>query len=366
MPGNVVIYRLGSLGDAVVSLPLFKLAARGFPDARRILLTNSPIEVTPVANSIVDNMGIIHETIAYRNSMRDLRELWLLNRRISHLRPEALIYMTARFSPAHVFRDIMFFRACGIRHIIGAPTTEDLRLSKYDPTTGLWEREAVRLARCLSSLGDARLADRGSWSLDLTEGERAVADDHLRNWNGGESFICVSAGAKLQAKDWTIENWTAAMAQLSARYPDLGAAFLGAGSERQRADALCSVWRGPKLNLCGKLTPRVSASVIERAKLFLGHDSGPMHLAAAVHTPIVAIFSARARPGIWFPNQEGAEIFYRNVSCSNCNLKVCTIEKKRCLTSITPEQVTTACCRKLEPHKPTMPAALIANISRRQ
>jgi heptosyltransferase-3 len=236
-------------------------------------------------------------------------------------------------------------------------------LSKYYPTTGLWEREAVRLARCLSFLGDARLADRGSLFLDLTEEERAAADDHLRNWNGGESFICVSAGAKLRAKDWTIENWTA---QLLAHYPDLGAAFLGAGSERQRAAALCSVCRGPKLNLCGKLTPRVSAGVIERAKLFLGHDNGPMHLAAAVHTPIVAIFSARARPGIWFPNQEKAEIFYRDVSCSNCNLKVCTIEKKKCLTSITPEQVTTACCRKLESHKLTIPAALIANISWRQ
>jgi ADP-heptose:LPS heptosyltransferase len=55
------------------------------------------------------------------------------------------------------------------------------------------------------------------------------------------------------------------------------------------------------MNLCGKLTPRESAAVMQRATLFAGHDSGPMHLAAAVGTPCVAMFGDFNPPKKWHP-----------------------------------------------------------------
>jgi len=52
------------------------------------------------------------------------------------------------------------------------------------------------------------------------------------------------------------------------------------------------------VNLCGRLSPRETAAVIERARVFLGPDSGPMHLAASVRVPSVIAFSAAAFPDL--------------------------------------------------------------------
>ena len=50
--------------------------------------------------------------------------------------------------------------------------------------------------------------------------------------------------------------------------------------------------------------------MLHRAVLFLGHDSGPMHLAAAVGTPCVVVFSASNRPGAWYPCGDHHKVFY--------------------------------------------------------
>src|SRR3990167_5361090 len=67
---------------------------------------------------------------------------------------------------------------------------------------------------------------------------------------------------------------------------------------------------GKKINLCGKLSVRETAAVIECAQLFIGHDSGPMHLASAVKTPSVAIFSRHAKPGCWYPLGQHHKVLY--------------------------------------------------------
>ncbi len=64
-----------------------------------------------------------------------------------------------------------------------------------------------------------------------------------------------------------------------------------------------------------------------------------MHLAAAVGTPCVAIFSARKPPRLWFPHGPRHRILFHEVSCMGCKLETCIVERKRCLTSITIQEV---------------------------
>src|ERR1700759_4726225 len=59
--GRVLIYRIGSLGDTIVALPCFHLIQRKYPNAERVLLTNSPIHAkAPAADAILANTGLIH------------------------------------------------------------------------------------------------------------------------------------------------------------------------------------------------------------------------------------------------------------------------------------------------------------------
>ena len=116
-----------------------------------------------------------------------------------------------------------------------------------------------------------------------------------------------------------------------------------------RSDALLAHWKGPHLNTCGRVDPRVSAALMERAALFLGNDSGPMHLAAAVDTPAVAVFSRHARPGIGFPLGDRHRIFYPGLSWSGGRPPVeRTVGAEKAIDSIPADQVVEACLGFLE------------------
>jgi ADP-heptose:LPS heptosyltransferase len=64
-----------------------------------------------------------------------------------------------------------------------------------------------------------------------------------------------------------------------------------------------------------------------------------MHLAASVQTPCVAIFAARNLPRVWFPYGDRHRILYHHVNCQGCGLETCIVEKKKCITSITVDEV---------------------------
>jgi ADP-heptose:LPS heptosyltransferase len=64
-----------------------------------------------------------------------------------------------------------------------------------------------------------------------------------------------------------------------------------------------------------------------------------MHLAAAVQTRCVAVFSARNPPGVWFPYGTQHRVLYRRVDCEGCRLNTCIVQKKKCILSITVDEV---------------------------
>jgi heptosyltransferase III len=241
-------------------------------------------------------------------------------------------------------RDANFFRLCGIRRMIGIPVTEEMQQNRVSLADEALEFESERIARNISELGDACLSDPASWSLHLTAAEHSRAREVLTPAEG-RALIAVSIGTKLQANDWGPENWRKLLRQLALLYPGHCLALTGAASDVEASEFIAEGWRqasssaGPALNLCGVLTPRESAAVFAQALVFVGHDSGPMHLAAAVQTPCVAIFAARNKPRVWFPYGKQHRVVYHRTDCWGCGLETCTVERKKCLTSITVEEV---------------------------
>jgi heptosyltransferase III len=339
---RLLIFRLGSLGDTVVALPCFRLIARRFPDAERHLLTVLPVsdKAAPI-ESVLGGSGLVHGVMRYPVGLRDPAALLALGRRIRAFRPDLLIYLAEPRGRAAVWRDVMFFRLSGAKRILGAPLGEELRRNRTLPD-GTWEAEASRLARCLEPLGDAATERRESWDLALTEAERSAAAEALAGWPGARGFIALSIGTKFAVNDWGDENWRETLVDLGLRRPGLGLVTLGVAGEAARSQAIAVAWPGPRLDLCGRLGVRESAALLARARLFLGHDSGPMHLASAVGTPVVAVFSARNRPGIWFPQGAGHRVLYRQTPCFGCGLAECTHYRKMCIASIAPQEVVAA------------------------
>lgn len=343
MTERVLIYRLGSLGDTVVALPAFHLVARAFPNAERRLLTAAiaNAKAVPVADMLTGT-GLVHNTILYPLGLRDFRALWRLARAIRAWRADMLVYLAEPRGKWATRRDLLFFRLCGIRRVIGAPTNDDLLHHRHDPARDIWESEIARLGRCLAPLGDIALDDPANWDMHFSPAERAEAAAAFDGVSA-PGFIAFSIGAKISVKDWGDDNWRPVLAHLARRWPDFGLILIGAGDERDRAGALAKDWPGPVINLCGRLKPRASALAIARARLFLGHDTGPMHMAAAVGVPAVSVFAGHAKPGVWFPHGVRHRPLYHRTHCFGCRLDVCTQYAKQCILSIRPDRVIAAC-----------------------
>lgn len=340
---RVLVYRLGSLGDTLVALPSLHLVAKAFPNAERRLLTNMPVAArAPAAAAVLGDSGLIHTYERYPLHLRRPSSLLGLLLRLRRFRPEVIIYLKATADIFTVRRDAWFLKRTGATRIIGLPLTEKYHRPSISPD-GSEETEASRLARTIDQLGTIATNEAASWDLMLNPAELAIADEALAPI-GDLPFFAVSVGTKVQAKDWGLQNWQALLQCLAQQYPGYGIVFAGAAEENRSSEFAALPWRavtgsGPVVNLCGLLSPRETAASFRKAVAFIGHDSGPMHLAAVAGTPTVAIFSARNKPRTWFPTCHYQRVLYHRVDCWGCGLEICTEQKKKCILSITVQEV---------------------------
>jgi ADP-heptose:LPS heptosyltransferase len=170
-------------------------------------------------------------------------------------------------------------------------------------------------------------------------------------------MLVLSIGTKLDVNHWGMANWSALVREL-ANLPEIERLVcIGAPDEFTDSEVLRRHWPRESYNFCGRLSPRQSAAVLAGAILFVGHDSGPMHLAAAVDVPIVAIFSSRNLPGLWFPLSARKHVHYTMIACRGCGRLRCDDRDKECIRSISVAEVFISCVAALN----VQPKATTAN-----
>ncbi len=317
---TLLIYRLGSLGDTLVSLPCFHKIAERFPTARRLVLTNRPISrAAPRLLDILDGTGLVHGAIEYDLSLRSPSALVGLRSRLRSTGADTLCYLAAPRGRMRLWRDLAFFRLCGIKRVIGAPLTADLRQTRIDPGSEEIEYECERLARCIAELGPLDLDRRSAWDLRLSVDEQNEASEALAPL-ANRPFIAVNMGGKWAENDWGEPKWRELFAFLSREWASFGIAVVGGASDAARAMALAAVHPWPVLNLCGRSSLRVTAAVLSRASLFIGHDSGPLHLAATCGVPCVGIFGTTNKPHKWHPYGPGHRVIHPTVSIATISV----------------------------------------------
>jgi heptosyltransferase-3 len=338
---GILVYRLGSLGDTVVALPAFHAVRRAFPDSRITLLTNRPVSAkAPAVEELLGRGyffdGVLDYPVGTRNPWVLAGLIWRLRR----ARVRTVVNLAAFRSDAATARDRLFMGLAGARRFVGFDLQARDKRAVPDSVNGETEWEAARIARRVAELEAVDLEDAVNWDLRLSPAEIAAGEARLESLAGERPVLAFSTGTKVQAKHWGVENWEELSRRLAGRLPDWSAVFLGSALEAEEGARCAAAWGGRAVNLCGKTTPRESATVLRRCCLFVGHDSGPMHLAACVGVPCVAVFSARNLPRQWYPQGgDRNRILQRRPDCAGCGLEVCIEQGKRCLTDIGVDEV---------------------------
>lgn len=309
-PRNILIYRLGSLGDTILALPSFRVVREAFPKATITVLTNAPVSAKAAPlESVLAGTGLANAVISYPPGLRNPRQLASLILQLREGSFDLAISLTASRGLVSSIRDYLFLRTCRVGRIIGVPF-ERRDMIPLRELNGLYESEATRLLRRVRELGHADLRDSRWFDLALTAEEISSANRLLADVAMPPPFLAASLGTKTPLNDWGEARWRQLFTETSRAHPHLGLVLLGSADEATRSESLLSAWHGPAANLCGQTSPRISAAILARAALFVGHDSGPMHLAAAAGTRCVVIYSARCLPGQWFPIGPGHANLY--------------------------------------------------------
>jgi heptosyltransferase-2 len=304
------------LGDVVLSLAAVRDVRRNFPAARIAVLAR------PSVASLYGAVAEVDETLTSRGVRADAAAL--------RGRFDAGILLPNSFGSALALRMAAVPERWGWSTDGRGPLlTRAPRVpSDLRGRNQLYYYRAMLAAVGLdvSAPAEAGLACPPEWDRQAGEllGER-------REWIG------VSPGAHFgTAKRWPAERF-ASVAQRLARETGAGVAILGTASERPLASRIASLMDVPVADLCGHTELPRLVGVLGRLRLLLSNDSGPMHVAAAMGTPVVAVFGPT-------DSRETAPVGTRRrlvrepVHCSPCLLRECPIDH-RCMRRVTVERV---------------------------
>lgn len=170
---------------------------------------------------------------------------------------------------------------------------------------------------------------------------RAVDDFFVKHGLRSRNVVALHIGAGNRFRDWGTAN-TARLASRLARLPETSVVLIGGDEDRDAEKNILASSPDPLLSLTGRIDLIGLKELISRAALFVGPDSGPMHIAAATETPIVAYFGPTL-PANFSPWKSRARIVEKELGCRPCRQRECITGDFRCLQAITVEDVFEAC-----------------------
>lgn len=159
----------------------------------------------------------------------------------------------------------------------------------------------------------------------------------------GKRIVCIHPGAGKIYKQWTVDGFADIIDWLYNR--GVQPVLIGAGMDRVFGDEILKKVNRKPVDLIDKLTIGELMVLLSKASIYLGNDSGPMHLAALMSTPVVAIFGP-AREKRWSPLSEKATILRGHEPCEKCRGKDCELDF-RCVKTLSSERVKEAIDRYL-------------------
>lgn len=313
------------IGDAVMTTPAMGAIRDAFPDATLTVVAPPAVAQLFSPHPHCDRVLVFDK----RGEHRGLRGLWRFSRRLGR----------EGFDLAVLFQNA--FEAAAIAFLAGIPA----RLGYRTDGRGFLLTHGVGLGRREKLLHHAdyyrslleRAGIRGGsrrLRLQCTETEKEYGRRLLA---GHRRWVGLNPGAAYgSAKRWLPGRFAEVADTLASR---LGAAILitGGSGEEEIGRDIASAMRYPSLNLAGRTTVRELMAVIERCDLFVTNDSGPMHVAAALGVPIVALFGS-TDPTTTAPLGDNVRIVRKPVPCAPCLKRTCPTDHV-CMTAITAADV---------------------------
>ncbi len=329
------------IGDTVLTVPFLRNLRQAYPAAHIDLMlepfSGSVIEGCPYVDRVIPfEFKTIHtySGASKRGRLAGYFHYWRLIKNAGY---DAVFVLKRSLSSA------LLAWAAGVPRRIGF-TTEGRGLLLTDPVP--YRRDQHEVENFLDCLRALEIPVR-STSLELWPSEEDEKKVHVffrdAGWKDGDLKIVIHAAASLPAKQWPLERFAAVMKTVKDKY-DARFIYTGAPGDSALYRTIESYGPFGGLNLCGMTDLRQNLSMYRAADMFFGVDSGPMHMAAAVGVPVVALFGPTDERK-WGPWGGSHIVVTRCFSCRPCKPHKCG--NNECMKQISVEEALQAVEKKL-------------------
>ncbi|MBF0152656.1 MAG: glycosyltransferase family 9 protein [Magnetococcales bacterium] len=355
---KILVFRIGSLGDTVVALPALRWIRNHYgPECQITLLEDKSPGSEVSTKNLLHGTPYVDRFLTYPSGKRSLFfyiSLLYLIREIRKQKFSVVINLApGQRAKTALLRDHLFFSLCHIPLFIGFlpfsrqfiyPRDQDGKPSVVPSEAGFL---LERLTASGLDTGRAITDPLPQPDLELTEKELQQAGTWLlpKRKHPDRPLVAIAPGVKQPANQWSLDNYAALGTALVQR----GACELivvGGTKDILLQEQLLHAWKDG-VGASGIFSPRLTAAILSHCRLFVGPDSGPMHLASAVGVPCVAIFSDRDNPGRWHPLGQGHHVIRKSVPCGGCGRSICPQPDHLCMTSVTVTEVVEAALQQL-------------------
>ncbi len=338
---RILIVKPSSFGDIVMTLPALALVRRTYPDAAIGWFVNAEFAGLLEGHPMLASLHIWDR--GRRGSAGGfLRGAGSLRRVLREVR-------ACGYDVAYDFQGL--FRSGLVTRRSGAPVRIGFRDGRELSTLFYTERRAtpesaVHAVDRYRSLVDPESAAEVEFPLAIDETAHVAARALLDELGLGpdERFVAINPAARWPSKRWPPERF-GQVATWIHRHAGVRSVCIGAPGFRNVARTVAAAGGDAVLDATGQTSLKQLAALLHNAAFLLTNDSGPMHLAVAAGTPVVALFGPTdpARIGPYGPGHEVVQV---PVECAPCSKRDCP-EKLPCMVMLEVKTVAQACERML-------------------
>ena len=301
---NILCIREDEIGDLCYSLHVFKILKKQFPDAALTLLCR------PFAIPLVKNDPHITRTTSNWNDLTGNYDL-IVDLRGS---PKSIWYALKYLPKFRVDRGTIRYR---------------------NMLKGVHPHEVVTNFQVIEPLIDNK--------NQAPEPELFFGSDELKRVNDflvGDAvseFAVLHTGARRELRKWSLKNY-AALADYLKKHKQLDIVFCGDKGDVSSIEQIQNMLPFKTFSVAGHFNLAEFAALVSKASLFIGNESGPLHIASVAGAPSLGLFGP-GEPDVFYPRGKRTAFLHHVLECNPCDQIHCVHPENPCIDRITIEEV---------------------------
>lgn len=334
-PKKILTIQLDGIGDVLLSTPAIKELKNNFPNAKIDVLVADHSKEILILNPNIDKVIIYNSILLYKKyrSFKQLMKNLSLISKLKGRNYDVIIDLRADI------RSILVAWLIGGKNRI----SQDIRsggflLTHTVPYKGL-VHEVERKLDIIKFITKREIENEPKLETYWQKNDEQRIKKILERKNI-KNFVIIHPLVPWKPREWPKERF-AKVADWIIENKDLDIIFVGSKEEKEEINEIISLMKTKKKqkahNFASLVTIKQLAALIKKAKLFLGNDSGIMHIADAVEIPLIALFGPQD-PRRYGPISKNSRVIYHKVPCSPCSQTKCKLEPS-CMERIRLEEV---------------------------